>query len=58
MNVRLMVYNPTGDPNLPEGEKILINPEIIDTDRRTDTFKEGCLSFPGIYANVVVRKIQ
>jgi len=30
----------------------LVNPEIIDTSSETNTYEEGCLSFPGQYADV------
>jgi peptide deformylase len=32
--------------------KILINPEIIDKSKETILMKEGCLSFPGVIAEV------
>ncbi len=33
-------------------ETILVNPEIVAKSSRTDTGQEGCLSFPGVYADV------
>jgi peptide deformylase len=32
--------------------KVFINPSIIETSQKTQKFEEGCLSIPGIYANV------
>ena len=32
---------------------IFINPSIIETSEQTHKFEEGCLSVPGMYANVV-----
>jgi peptide deformylase len=33
--------------------RIFINPEIIATSQEQVTFEEGCLSIPGVYADVV-----
>lgn len=53
LNVQLMVFNPAGKPG--EGEEIvLVNPKINKYSDKLVTFDEGCLSFPGIYADVVV----
>jgi peptide deformylase len=32
---------------------VFINPSIIETSQKTYKFEEGCLSIPGIYANVI-----
>jgi peptide deformylase len=49
-----MVFNPAGVKG--EGEEIvLVNPVVYKSGKRSLVFEEGCLSFPGIYANVVVR---
>jgi len=50
---RILVINPEGDPEKPEQELTLINPRIVDTFGAETTMEEGCLSFPGIYAEVV-----
>ncbi|WOK98519.1 peptide deformylase 1B, chloroplastic [Canna indica] len=51
VNVQLMVFNPAGERG--EGEEIvLVNPRIYKSSTRTLFFNEGCLSFPGIYADV------
>lgn len=51
VNVRLMVCNETGERGRGQ-EMILVNPEIVAASKATTTGEEGCLSFPGIYANV------
>ncbi|XP_044466953.1 peptide deformylase 1B, chloroplastic/mitochondrial isoform X1 [Mangifera indica] len=51
MNVQLMVFNPVGERG--EGEDIvLINPRVNKYSKKKVLFNEGCLSFPGIYADV------
>ncbi|KAL1205980.1 Peptide deformylase 1B, chloroplastic/mitochondrial [Cardamine amara subsp. amara] len=51
-NVQLMVFNPAGEPG--EGDEIvLVNPKINKYSDKLVPFDEGCLSFPGIYAEVV-----
>ena len=49
---RLLVYNPEGDAEKPEGEIVLANPRILSKAKETEFGEEGCLSFPGIYASV------
>ncbi|KAM1239252.1 hypothetical protein TB2_044844 [Malus domestica] len=52
INVQLMVFNPVGERG--EGEEIvLVNPRVTRYSQKTRPFNEGCLSFPGIYADVV-----
>jgi peptide deformylase len=34
-------------------ERVFINPSILETSHETSKFEEGCLSVPGIYANVI-----
>ncbi|KAH7685967.1 Peptide deformylase protein [Dioscorea alata] len=51
INVQLMVFNPAGERG--EGEEIiLVNPIVYRVSKKTVLFNEGCLSFPGIYADV------
>ncbi|CAK7337878.1 unnamed protein product [Dovyalis caffra] len=51
MNVQLMVFNPAGERG--EGDEIvLVNPRVNKYSKKTVLFNEGCLSFPGIYADV------
>ncbi len=49
---RVLVLNPEGDPAKPEGEMVLINPTLVERSGPATVFEEGCLSFPGIYAEV------
>lgn len=48
---RILVLNETGEPD-PEHELALINPSIVDRSGPDSLYEEGCLSFPGIYAEV------
>ncbi|XP_059644059.1 peptide deformylase 1B, chloroplastic/mitochondrial [Cornus florida] len=51
VNVQLMVFNPVGERG--EGEEIvLVNPRVNKYSKKVVLFNEGCLSFPGIYADV------
>lgn len=53
INVHLMVFNPVGERG--EGEEIvLVNPKVSRYSRKIVLYNEGCLSFPGIYADVEV----
>lgn len=46
---RILVLNPTGEP----GDALaLVNPTITSRSGPAVVFAEGCLSFPGIYAEV------
>src|SRR5215510_3350863 len=46
---RVLVLNPTGET--PD-ELVLVNPRILERFGAPTRFEEGCLSFPGIYAEV------
>ncbi len=48
---RVLVLNRDGEDN--ENNLALINPKLTDFSGPKTTFEEGCLSFPGIYAEVV-----
>ncbi|KAK7273530.1 hypothetical protein RIF29_14585 [Crotalaria pallida] len=51
INIQLMVFNPVGERG--EGEEIvLVNPRVSKYSKKLSLFNEGCLSFPGIYADV------
>ncbi|KAL9324426.1 hypothetical protein ACSQ67_009283 [Phaseolus vulgaris] len=51
INVQLMVFNPVGERG--EGEEIvLVNPRVSKYSKKLTLFNEGCLSFPGILADV------
>ncbi|MDR2716732.1 MAG: peptide deformylase [Treponema sp.] len=45
---QIFVTNVDGD--LP---RVFINPSIIETSQETAKYEEGCLSVPGIYADVI-----
>ena len=49
---RILVMNVEGDPDKPELNRVLINPRITDRTGEKAVYEEGCLSFPGIYAEV------
>ena len=53
LNRRLLVYNPTGQDADPAREMVLCNPRIVSKAREIEAGKEGCLSFPGIWGQVV-----
>ena len=44
---RIFVVHVEGDE-----ERVFINPSILETSHKTVKYEEGCLSVPGIYANV------
>lgn len=46
---RVLVLNPTGDP---ADDLVLVNPTLVGFAGPKSVFEEGCLSFPGIYAEV------
>lgn len=48
---RFFILNLTADPEKPEEEQVLINPEIVKRYSAIED-EEGCLSFPGLYAPV------
>ncbi len=48
---KLLVLNPSGDRNDRSGERVLCNPKITRKKER-EFGEEGCLSFPGIHADV------
>jgi peptide deformylase len=49
---RVLVLNPEGDAAKPKTELVLINPLLVERSGPNTIFEEGCLSFPGIYAEV------
>lgn len=48
-NIRLFVMNHSGDP---KDDRVYINPELTEAEGAEEA-EEGCLSLPGINANVV-----
>lgn len=53
--IRLFVANPSGDRKEKEQEMVFINP-VINKPKGTVDAEEGCLSLPGINANVLRSK--
>ena len=51
LGLSLLVLNPTGDPSDTDEELVLVNPEVVSR-KHLEWDEEGCLSFPGIYAEV------
>ncbi|BBN12537.1 peptide deformylase [Marchantia polymorpha subsp. ruderalis] len=51
VNVQLMLYNPEGERGKGQ-EYVLVNPKIVKYSKQRDIFKEGCLSFPELEADV------
>jgi peptide deformylase len=49
LDMRILVYNPSGEP---ADDGVLINPVIVEKSGPLTLFDEGCLSFPGIYAEI------
>jgi peptide deformylase len=48
---QIFVTNVEGD-----GPRVFINPSIIETSQETAKYEEGCLSVPGVYADVIRSK--
>jgi len=46
---RILVLNPTDDG---KDDLVLVNPTILSRSGDRTVFEEGCLSFPGIYAEI------
>ena len=51
LDLNLLVLNPTGAADDAADEHVLINPKI-KSRKKLEYGEEGCLSFPGIYAEV------
>lgn len=52
VNLRLLVYNPHGDPARKDAEQVLCNPRVLTRVKEREWGEEGCLSFPSIYAKI------
>jgi peptide deformylase len=48
---RIVVLNPTGDPQQRDREEVLLNPVILERKGAIEG-EEGCLSFPGLYQKI------
>jgi len=49
LKLRILVLNPTGES---KDELVLVNPKILARSGPPTLFEEGCLSFPGVYAEI------
>ena len=49
---RFFIANLTGEDSQPDEELVFINPQIIKRTGGTEVAEEGCLSLPGLYADV------
>lgn len=58
-NIRLFIVDCTpwgeDDPECADYKRAFINPEIYALSEEKKTYNEGCLSFPGIHADVPAR---
>src|SRR5438045_2950782 len=52
-NVRMFVMNPTGEPG---DNRVYVNPVLSDPAGGEEEAEEGCLSLPGINAQIVRNK--
>ena len=53
LNIRLLVYNPSGKQEHAEEEVVLCNPKIVFKSKDTESGEEGCLSFPEVNGQVI-----
>lgn len=53
LDIQLIVMNFSGDPERKDTEVVAINPVIVEEKGGRISDREGCLSFPGLYQNVV-----
>lgn len=44
LGLRLFVYNPTGNPDRPEAERVVCNPTILEYSSAVEVQEEACLS--------------
>lgn len=49
---RMFVMDCSKDPASATDPLVLVNPEVVGTSEALNTYDEGCLSFPDIYAEV------
>jgi peptide deformylase len=52
INRTMLVYNPTGDPEEADEERVLCNPKVIAKSSEVEPGEEGCLSFPEMRGSV------
>jgi peptide deformylase len=48
---RIVVLNPSGDPQQREKEEVLLNPVVLERKGAIEG-EEGCLSFPGLFQKI------
>jgi peptide deformylase len=51
LDLKLLVLNPAGSVQEHDQAMVLLNPRIV-TRKKLEWGEEGCLSFPGIYAEI------
>lgn len=51
-NLRVLVINFAADPDKKDHEFVAINPVIVEASKAIVDDREGCLSFPDLYAKV------
>lgn len=51
VSLRIMVIDTSSKKDAPPIKLVLINPEVLSAEGKT-TYKEGCLSFPGLVVEV------
>ena len=51
LELNLLVLNPAGSADETDDERVLVNPKI-KSRKKLEYGEEGCLSFPGVYAEV------
>lgn len=52
LSMRLFVLNDEGDREKPERNMALVNPTIKSLDGKKVRLEEGCLSLPGVHADI------
>lgn len=58
-NVRLFVMNSDSKTNKPAAQRVFWNPEIVETFGEKEKMREGCLSLPDVYGDVMrYRKVH
>lgn len=53
LNIRLLVYNPSGKSDQPDQEVVLCNPKMVFKSKDSESGEEGCLSFPEVLGHVI-----
>ncbi|MBC8369334.1 MAG: peptide deformylase [Planctomycetes bacterium] len=53
LNIKLLVFNSSGDADDTGSEIVLCNPKIVYKHKDKESAEEGCLSFPQVFGNVL-----